>query len=544
MKKTVVILLFSAVFMAALLFTANAYAVIKTGILPYKIISQNNVKYSYLSESIPALMSESLSSGEITVARNADLDFFVKNSRLSSYSTPDLSKISNHFGLDFLVFGRVIKIGKEFVVQSSVYSTSKNMVVFRTSFRSSSTDRIINKLTNVSGKITDKIESLSVSVSTVNIKNKPSQPEEPVPAENAFIKRFNGNTGGLTRTASLGYVIHSMAVGRILKKGIQAVIVSKARVILYNLSVNGNLSKIAKYGLKSWSNPVYVGIYRISPETKVVVLTLARLGMIKSFLLSFQNGKLSRITPNYNLFLRIMNINGRKVLVGQEPVSVIPSGRYFNDYVIGQTSYPIGQFGGKTYIYKFSGAGLEKTEEIPFLEGMTLYGTAYGNIKGDGNNYLLALSNSGKLMLVNGKGNTVYTGTRTYGGSPLRVKVPSFNGSGGSTDSEGLIYNVPAQLELSVHKGKTGVIVIKNYNQVSYLRNLSYYTKSSIYKLKWNRIGFYPVWELKPVTGYSAGFSTFKSKGILYLADAVVKNPGSMFSKPESYIIIYKIGHI
>jgi hypothetical protein len=72
-------------------------------------------------------------------------------------------------------------------------------------------------------------------------------------------------------------------------------------------------------------------------------------------LLAYNNGKLIKITPNYNLFLRVMSLKGSKrVIVGQNPISVVPSGRYFNDGVIDQNTYPIGQFGGSTYVYRFN----------------------------------------------------------------------------------------------------------------------------------------------------------------------------------------------
>ena len=144
-------------------------------------------------------------------------------------------------------------------------------------------------------------------------------------------------------------------------------------------------------------------------------------------------------------------------------------------------------------------------------------------------------------MVINGRGKTVYTGSKTYGGSPLQVRVPSFSGVRSSTYTGGLIYNVPAQLEEFTHKGKLEIIALKNYRQAAFLHNLNYYVKTSVFSLVWNKIGFYPVWEIKPMAGYSAGFSIFKVGGNVYLADGIVENPGSPLTNPKSYIAIYKV---
>jgi hypothetical protein len=274
------------------------------------------------------------------------------------------------------------------------------------------------------------------------------------------------------------------------------------------------------------------------------VLTKSQLGTITSYLLAYNDGKLIKITPNYNLFLRVMSLkNHKKTIVGQNPISVVPSGRYFNDSVIGQNTYPIGQFGGDTYIYKFNKNNntLVKAGNLPFFSGITLYGTAYGNFMGNGKKYLLALSNSGNLMVINEKGKTIYTGSKTYGGSPLQIEVPSIGGVRSSSVTGGLIYNVPAQVSKFHINGKDGIVVIKNYRQGAFMQHLNYYTKNSVYSLVWNNVNFYPMWKIRPVVGYSAGFSIFKLNKKTYLANAVVESSGSMFSKPESYIAIYKL---
>ena len=266
--------------------------------------------------------------------------------------------------------------------------------------------------------------------------------------------------------------------------------------------------------------------------------------MIISYLLVLRNGGLVKLGGNHGLFLRAMDMPGYgRVIVGQEPVSVVSSGRYFNDYVIGQNNYLIGEFGGDTYIYKLDPdtGKLVKTQKLGFYDGITLYGTAYGDFKGNGKNCLVALSNSGSLMLINGKGKTLYTSSKTYGGSISQVKVPSFGGVRSSTYTGGLIYNVPAQLDGWTHNGIREIVVIKNYRQAAFLKNLNYYVKGGVFDLSWNKIGFYPSWEIKPVVGYVAGFSIFKEGGSVYLSDGVVENPGSPFTKPKSYIAIYKL---
>ncbi len=537
-----------SIFVSVLLLAKSADASVKIGILPYKIISTHYGRYSYIKDSIPVILASNLSSSGISVSRNSDINDFITKNHITSFSTDNLLKISKHFDLKYLIFGRVIKIGNVFDIETNVFNPSEKAVVYRHSIQVLGSKFIINDINGLSKNIKTKIASLT----SQEMVKKPEELQAPSPvisyappaASNMYIKRFNQNSKGLLRTPTKHYVIQAFSAGKFLNKGAQAAVATRSRIILYNLLTNGGLKKLAQYNLSLRSNAIYVGFYKISKNRTAIVLTKSQLGTITSYLLAYNDGKLIKITPNYNLFLRVMSLkNHKKTIVGQNPISVVPSGRYFNDSVIGQNTYPIGQFGGDTYIYKFNKNNntLVKAGNLPFFSDITLYGTAYGNFMGNGKKYLLALSNSGNLMVINEKGKTIYTGSKTYGGSPLQIEVPSFGGVRSSSVTGGLIYNVPAQVSKFHINGKDGIVVIKNYRQGAFMQHLNYYTKNSVYSLVWNNVNFYPMWKIRPVVGYSAGFSIFKLNKKTYLANAVVESSGSMFSKPESYIAIYKL---
>ena len=524
-----------------LLVQKKAFAETAVGILPFKIISTHYERYSYIGNSIPLILGSDLASENIGIVRNSDIVSYLKNKRIS-FSSQNLLKLSKHFKADYLIYGRIVKIGRIFVIQSNVFDVAQNKVVYRNHIQALGTNFIIDDINRLSVVLKKEINAKSVAAQTPSTAYAAPAPKEI--KSSIFIKRFVQNGGGLIKTASKKYVIQAISTGRFLRRGIQAAVATRHRVILYNLSLSGRLKKLAQYKLSVRSNVVYLGFYKISKGYNAIVLTKAKLGMIISYLLVFRNGSLTKLTKNYGLFLRVMHLPGfGRVIVGQKPVSVAPSGRYFNDYAIGQNYYPIGQFGGDTYIYGFNKAtgSLAKGQRLAFFNDITLYGTVYGNFKGNGKNYLVALSKSGNLMVINGRGKTVYTGSKTYGGSPLQVRVPSFSGVRSSTYTGGLIYNVPAQLEEFIHKGKLEIIALKNYRQAAFLHNLNYYVKTSVFSLVWNKIGFYPVWKIKSMVGYSAGFSIFKAGGNIYLADGIVENPGSPLTNPKSYIAIYKI---
>jgi len=538
------IFIFALIFsLPVLLIQKKASAKVVIGILPYKIISTHYEKYSYIGNSIPLILGSNLASGDIGIVRNSDIVSYVKGKRMN-FSSKDLLRISKHFKTNYLIYGRIVKIGKIFVIQSNVFNAAKNNIVYRSHIQAPGTNFIVDDINRLSDALKKEI-NLHKASSRLSVEKPVASPAFSHKIKSSiFIKRFVQNSSGLIKTASKKYVIQAISTGKFLRNGIQSAIATRHRIILYNLSLNGRLKKLAQYKLSVRSNVVYLGFYKISEGYNAIVLTKAKLGMVISYLLVFRNKKLVKLTKDYGLFLRVMNMPGKgKVIVGQAPVSVAPSGRYFNDYAIGQNYYPIGQFGGNTYIYGFdkNTGSLVKAQKLDFYNDITLYGTVYGNFKGNGKNYLVALSKSGNLMIINDKGKTIYTGSKTYGGSPLQIRVPSFNGARSATYTGGLIYNVPAQLEGFAHKGKLEIIALKNYKQAAFLHNLNYYVKTSVFSLIWNKIGFYPVWEIKPVSGYSAGFSIFKSGKNIYLADGVVENPGSPLTTPKSCIAIYKI---
>jgi hypothetical protein len=529
------------------LFLKRAYSAERVAIMPYKMVSTHYQQYSYITRSIPVLLGSDISSKNIYVVRHSDIKNFIKANHIASFSNTNLSKIAKKFNLQFIIYGRIVKIGNIFDITTNIFNTSDNTVIYRKPITALGTNFIINDIGAISKSIKNQLISYKkVSSSVISIP--PQVAVKHINKTSAFIKRYSTNIKGIIKTASKAYVIQAFVAGRILDDGMQAVVATHHRIILYNLSLNGSLNKVAYYNLSGRSNVIYVNFFKISNDRSAIVVTKTKLGMVISYLLVY-NGKgklLTKLTHNYSMFLRVMQLNnGRKVLIGQNPVQVVSSGRFFDVSVIGQNNYPIGQFGGSTYIYNFNSSNnsLSKFKKLPFYSGITIYGSTYGNVKNNGKNYLLALSNSGNLMLINKKGHTIYSGSQVYGGSPLQVRVPSFGGSRSSTYTGGLIYNVPPTLVKYYSNGKFHVIVLKNFGQMGFVSHLNYYTKSAVYDLIWNKIGFSPVWEIKPVSGYSAGFSIIKNNNKVYVADAIVANPGSIFTKAQSYIVLYKISN-
>lgn len=526
-----------------------ASAALLTAVLPYKIISSAPGRYSYIAKGIPLIISSKLTSADIPSVESSAVSSYIEKNGLN-LSASSLSAIAKNFKAGAVVYGRIIEIGGTFIIQTNLFDASSGMVIYRGKDQVFGTKPIIGSINKESLIVGDKIKSIQKLVPAAPL---PATSQATNSAHNGiFIKRFSGNASGLSRTGYKGYLIKAFCSGRLLSHGIQTAVATPHRVILYGMSVSGNLVRLAQYKLPSRSNVIYLGIYgqarnRTSKNSGAIIVTQSRLGTISSFLLFYKNKSLFKSGKNYNMFSRVMDIPGYgTVIAGQNPVSVIPSDRYFNDYVIGQNSYPIGQFGGNTSVYRFGSISgdLSKTAALPFYRGMTLYGTAYGNFLDNSKNYLVALTNSGKLMVVNNKGKAVYTGSKTFGGSTLQVRVPSFGGvQSSSYTGGGMVYDVPPQLEGSAVAGSgLDIVVIKNYPQAAFLKNLKYYSKGAIFDLRWNKVGFFPVWEIKPVTGYIAGFSIFEKNGYSYLADGVVENPGSPLTEPKSYIAVYKLG--
>jgi len=529
------------------LFLNKSYSAERVAVMPYKIVSTHYQRYLYITKSIPILLGSDISSKNIYVIRHSDIKNFIKANRITSFSNANLSKITKKFNLQYIIYGRILKIGNVFDITANLFDTSENIVIFRKSITALGTNFIINDINGISKSIKNKILSYK-KINNKAISISPQIAEKRINKTSAFIKRYSTNIKGIIKTAPKAYVIQAFAAGDILNKGIQAVVATRHRIILYNLRLNGSLNKVAYYPLSGRSNVIYLNFFKISNNRNAIVVTKTKLGMVISYLLVYSGkGKLlTKLTSDYPMFLRVMQLNnGKKVLIGQNPVQVISSGRFFDVSVIGQNNYPIGQFGGSTYIYNFNSSNnsLSKFKKLPFYSGITIYGSTYGNIKNNGKNYLLALSNSGNLMLINKKGHTIYTGSGVYGGSPLQVRVPSFGGSRSATYTGGLIYNVPPTLVKYYNNGKFHVIVLKNFGQMGFVSHLNYYTKSAVYDLIWNKIGFSPIWEIKPVSGYSAGFSIIKNNNKVYIADAIVANPGSIFTKAQSYIVLYKISN-
>ena len=231
-RITVIVLL---AVLSILIFTATkeASAAVKTAILPYKIISAHHRGYSYIAGSIPLILSSEIASDRIEIARNADVATYSRKSGIN-FSSAGLSKLAKHFKADFIIYGRIVKIGGTFIIQSNLFDAQSGKVAYRGHIQVTGTRYIIAGLDKQAAALKNKIESIKPAARVIKKENistavvstaapvavissaSPASAPPATPESSIFLKRFVRNGGGLVRTESKTYVIKAVCAGKFM----------------------------------------------------------------------------------------------------------------------------------------------------------------------------------------------------------------------------------------------------------------------------------------------------------------------------------------
>jgi len=269
---------------------------------------------------------------------------------------------------------------------------------------------------------------------------------------------------------------------------------------------------------------------------QIIVTSLFR-NFPDSFVLEYRDGKYVKIASHLKWFLRIIEIDGKPVLLGQEMGLNNPF------------ESPIYEI-----VWKKGTCQQGRRMKIPW--GLSVYGLAITLLEKNGPLMIIALDSydylrvygetdksSDRIDALGGSRAAIWKSTEVFGGSNNYFdRTMSQLSPVNPEDSNKMPYvNLRIINRGTVKEGRAELIIAKNFSQERRLfENLRIFTSGEVYDMEWDGLGFTEKWMTKKIQGYVADYliKDINNNGKPELVMAVVTS-GYLAWKPMSVLVSY-----
>jgi hypothetical protein len=346
---------------------------------------------------------------------------------------------------------------------------------------------------------------------------------------------------GFWMSEKLEHDIRGMDVGDVDNDGKnEIVIIDMSNIMIYRKEGN-TLKLLQKIPGASHNQYLSVDVADIKGDgiKRIIVTSLFR-NFPDSFVLEYKDGKYVKIASDLRWFLRVIEIDGRSVLIGQEMGMNNP----FEN--------PIYEIVCKT------GSCLQgRRMKIP--EGLSVYGLAVAPMeKGgprriialDGYDYLRVYEETDKSIdrvdILGESRAAIWKSTEVFGGSDNYFdRTMSQLSPINPEDKDKMPYVNLRIINCGIGKeGRAELIVARNFSQERrWFENLRIFTSGEVYGLEWDGLGFAEKWRTKKIGGYVADYQikAVDGSGKPSLVIGLVTS-GNLTWKPASAIAVFTVG--
>jgi TolB-like protein len=564
MKKFTVF--FLCLFMMISVAGSSSAQEIKTiAVLPFSIHSVENI--DYVKDGIWDMLISRLSATEnIEVIGKSIVAEALKKIGTKDLTIADVYGLGKTLKVDYVVWGSLTKIGNSISLDGKLLDVGTYQSPVGIFEQCRGMDEIIPKIDVFAKKINYQLlgqvpptfapppEPAAVSVPQ-------QQKAAEAPPEGRAIEALKTREGTLTAVINPDFInmarpggrkgfwmtrrhsveFRGMDIGDVNGDGSNEVVIIDGTSVRIYRKTGTTLKLLHKISGKSYDNHLTIDVADINgngmPE---IIVTSMQGGTLSSFVLEFQGGKPVRIASDLRWFLRSITTSDGTVLLGQS----MGLNRAFENPI-----YEIRWKGG-TYMQG-------KRMDIP--EGLSVYGLTIDTIDRSNRDYIIALGDYdhvrvykktkkplSKIDILGGSDELIWKSDEVFGGSNNFI---DFEGGGqkGSTewaDDPGKTYINARILTYDINgDGKKELIIVKNISSSSRLfKNVKTFSKSEIYNLEWDGLGFVENWRTRPINGYVSDyqFKDVDNDGNNEIVLALVLRSGRS-TKPKSALVAYDL---
>jgi len=314
----------------------------------------------------------------------------------------------------------------------------------------------------------------------------------------------------------------------------EIVFISKNIIFIYRY-VDGRFGKITEIQGETYNTYIGIDVADINDNgrSEIFVTSLTDDSRLGSFVLEWNGTEFKTVVEKENWHYRVINASDRggRILLGQKGG--------FKDIFSGRIHELIWENGRYVSADK---------ERLP--RWINVYGFTYGDVLGNGQESILALSKNGTLRILDSGGNEEWTSSDTYGGSNIFLLSPA---------DKKTATTVTRQTDPTAFKGqylqqrifvtdldkdkKKEVILVKNHDAVGgIMRRYRSYNGGHFEALVWDNVGFRKKWKTRKFSGYISDYEVgdFDNNGTDELVFALVVKTESAFKEPRSHIVTWR----
>lgn len=269
---------------------------------------------------------------------------------------------------------------------------------------------------------------------------------------------------------------------------------------------------------------------------QIIVTSLFR-NFPDSFVLEYRDGKYVKIASHLRWFLRVIEIDGKPVLLGQEMGINNP-------------------FENPIYEIIWKKGSCQQGRRMNIPQGLSVYGLAIGPLEKNGPEMIIALDSydylrvygetdksSDRIDGLGGSRTAIWKSTEVLGGSNNYFdRTMSQLSPANPEDRDKMPYVNLRIINCGIGKeGRAELIIAKNFSQERrWFENLRIFTSGEVYDMEWDGLGFTEKWMTKKIQGYVADYQIkdIDNDGKPEVVMALVTS-GYLAWKPMSVLVSY-----
>jgi hypothetical protein len=306
----------------------------------------------------------------------------------------------------------------------------------------------------------------------------------------------------------------------------EIVIIDMSNIMIYRKEGN-SLKLLQKIPGESHDQYLSVDVADINGDgTKQIIVTSLFRNFPDSFILEYKDGKYVKIALDLRWFLRVIEIDGKPVLLGQEMGINNP-------------------FDSSIYEIVWKNGKYQQGRQMKIPQGLSVYGLAIAPLEKNGPSRIIALDSYDYLRVyeqtdksidridaLGGSRAAIWKSSDVFGGSnDYFDRTMSQLSPANPEDKDKMPYVNLRIINRGVGKeGRAELIIARNFSlERRWFENLRIFTSSEVYEMEWDGLGFAEKWRTKKIHGYVADYQ-FKD----------IDNDG----KPEVVMALATSGHL
>ena len=317
----------------------------------------------------------------------------------------------------------------------------------------------------------------------------------------------------------------------------EIVIIDMSNIMIYRKEGN-SLKLCQKIPGESHDQYLSVDVADIKGDgAKQIIVTSLFRNFPDSFILEYKDGKYVKIASDLRWFLRVVEIDGKPVLLGQAMGIDNP-------------------FDSPIYEIVWKSGNFQRGQRMKIPRGLSVYGLAIAPLEKNGPEMIIALDSYDYLRVykqtdrlidrIDALGEsraTIWKSSDVFGGSNNYFdRTMSQLSPPNPEDKDKMPYVNLRIINRGIGKeGRAELIIARNFSlERRWFENLRIFTSAEVYGMEWDGFGFAETWKTKKIQGYVADYQIkdIDNKGKPSFVMALVTS-GPLAWNPVSVVVVY-----